>query len=741
MKDKIFGVLQRVGRAFMLPIALLPVAGLLLGIGGSFTNQLMLESYGLLDIMGPGTIIYNVLSIMSEAGNVVFANLPIIFAIGVAIGMAKKEKAVAALAGAIGFFIMHTVISTLIGITGTYDPETLAAANDAAKLVALNTGGAFVEVIPGRLLPSGSIASTVGIQSLQMGVFGGIVVGLGAAALTNKFYNIKLPTVLSFFGGTRFVPIITALVYLCVGMLMFFVWPYIQIGINAIGSLVINSGYVGTFIYGVIERALIPFGLHHVFYLPFWQTAVGGSAMVDGVLIEGAQNIFFAQLASHNVTEFSVEATRFMAGKFPFMIFGLPGAALAMYQCAKPEKRKVVGGLLLSASLTAILTGITEPLEFTFLFVSPLLYVIHCILAGLSFMLMHILKVGVGMTFSGGFIDLFLFGILQGNDKTHWINVVIVGIAYFFIYWFIFKTLIKKFNLKTPGREDEDEETKLYTRADVDARKGEGTDAGAAAPSSDTVSMLITQGLGGKANIEDLDNCITRLRTSVSDPSLVNEDVLKASGAAGVVIKGKGVQVIYGPQVANIKSNLEEFLDSPEADTITPETTIAQGLPEKKEKVPEATGVTEFFSSPIDGELRSIEETPDDAFSQKMLGDGVVIFPTGDKVYAPCDGSIEVLFPTNHAIGMKSADGTEILIHVGIDTVNLDGKGFTNHVGQGDTVKRGDLLLTLDLPFIEANAKSTAVPMIFTALPANKTMKVLADGQVTTETDVVEIDG
>lgn len=741
MKDKIFGVLQRVGRAFMLPIALLPVAGLLLGIGGSFTNQLMLESYGLLDIMGPGTIIYNVLSIMSEAGNVVFANLPIIFAIGVAIGMAKKEKAVAALAGAIGFFIMHTVISTLIGITGTYDPETLAAANDAAKLVALNTGGAFAEVIPGRLLPSGSIASTVGIQSLQMGVFGGIVVGLGAAALTNKFYNIKLPTVLSFFGGTRFVPIITALVYLCVGMLMFFVWPYIQIGINAIGSLVINSGYVGTFIYGVIERALIPFGLHHVFYLPFWQTAVGGSAMVDGVLIEGAQNIFFAQLASHNVTEFSVEATRFMAGKFPFMIFGLPGAALAMYQCAKPEKRKVVGGLLLSASLTAILTGITEPLEFTFLFVSPLLYVIHCILAGLSFMLMHILKVGVGMTFSGGFIDLFLFGILQGNDKSHWINVVIVGIAYFFIYWFIFKTLIKKFNLKTPGREDEDEETKLYTRADVDARKGEGTEAGAAAPSSDTVSMLITQGLGGKANIEDLDNCITRLRTSVSDPSLVNEDVLKASGAAGVVIKGKGVQVIYGPQVANIKSNLEEFLDTPEADTITPETTIAQGLPEKKEEVPEATGITEFFSSPIDGELRPIEETPDDAFSQKMLGDGVVIFPTGDKVYAPCDGSIEVLFPTNHAIGMKSADGTEILIHVGIDTVNLDGKGFTNHVEQGDTVKRGDLLLTLDLPFIEANAKSTAVPMIFTALPTNKTMKVLADGPVTTETDVVEIDG
>lgn len=507
--------------------------------------------------------------------------------------------------------------------------------------------------------------------------------------------------------------------------------------------MVINSGYIGTFIYGFIERALIPFGLHHVFYIPFWQTSVGGVMNVDGQMIEGAQNIFFAQLASGNVTQFSVEATRFMSGKFPFMIFGLPGAALAMYQCAKPEKRKLVGGLLLSAALTAVLTGITEPIEFTFLFVAPFLYIIHCVLCGLSYMLMHILNVGVGMTFSGGLIDMFLFGILQGNDKTHWVNIVLVGVAYFFIYWILFRTLIKKFNLKTPGREDDDEETKLYTRADVDARKNSGgAESSPGAGVSDPVSAMITVGLGGKENIEDLDNCITRLRTTVKDSSLVKEDLLKQSGAAGVVIKGQGVQVIYGPTVPNIKSNLEEFLETPEADNLSLD--VAKAEAPKAGETPEAAeknGTVEFFSSPIDGRVASIEETPDDAFSQKMLGDGIVVFPTGSEVHAPCDGSIEVLFPTGHAIGMKSADGTELLIHVGIDTVNLDGKGFTPHVEQGDTVKRGDLLLTIDLPFIEANVPSAAVPMIFTGLPAGKDMKILAKGDVTTDMDVVEIDG
>ena len=407
MKDKIFGVLQRVGRSFMLPIAILPVAGLLLGFGGSFTNATMLETYGLLGIMGPGTALNAIFQVMSDAGNIVFGNLPIIFAMGVAIGMAKKEKEVAALAAAISFFIMHASIGAMITINGGTEN-----------------------------MLDGATASVCGITSLQMGVFGGIVVGLGVAALHNKFYKIELPQVLSFFGGTRFVPIVCALTYTGVGILMFYIWPIIQTGIYAVGDVVRSSGYAGTWVYGLMERLLIPFGLHHVFYLPFWQTALGGSMEVQGVLIEGAQNIFFAQLADPTVEQFAVSATRFMSGKFPLMIFGLPGAALAMYKVAKPEKKKEVGGLLLSAALTSMLTGITEPLEFTFLFVAPLLYGIHCVMAGCAYMLMHICNVGVGMTFSGGLIDLSLFGILQGNAKTNWIWVVIIGIGYFFVYYF-----------------------------------------------------------------------------------------------------------------------------------------------------------------------------------------------------------------------------------------------------------------------------------------------------------------
>ena len=538
MKDKIFGVLQRVGRSFMLPIAILPVAGLFLGIGGSFTNANMIEAYGLAGILGEGTFLYALLSVLNKCGDIVFANLPILFAMGVAIGMAKKEKEVAALAAAIAFFIMHSAIGAMLSVT-----------NAAATL------------------PNGSVASVVGIESLQMGVFGGIIVGLGVAALHNRFYKIELPQVLSFFGGTRFVPIICSIVYLIVGIIMFYIWPVIQQGIYAVGDVVRSSGYAGTLIYGIMERALIPFGLHHVFYLPFWQTAVGGTATIDGSLIEGAQNIFFAQLASPNTTIFDVEATRFMAGKFPLMIFGLPGAALAMYKTAKPEKKQVAGGLLLSAALTSMLTGITEPLEFTFLFIAPILYAIHCFFAGCAYMFMHIFKVGVGMTFSGGLIDLTLFGIMQGNAKTNWIWVVFVGIVYFVVYFLVFTVLIKKFNFKTPGREDDDVETKLYTRADVNAAKA-GNTAGATAGGVDAVSQLICQGLGGKKNISDVDCCATRLRCTVIDSSKVQDALLKQSGAAGVIHKGLGVQVIYGPKVTVIKSNLEDYLASPASDVV-----------------------------------------------------------------------------------------------------------------------------------------------------------------------------
>ncbi len=521
-ENSFFSILQRVGRSFMLPIALLPIAGLLLGIGSSLTNTTTIEAYNLGAILGPGTFLNSVMQILAQTGNIVFGNLPIIFAMGVALGMAEKEHGTAVLSGAIAFFIMHQTISTLLKLNGQLEE--------------------------GAML-SGTIANVVGIQSLEMGVFGGIIVGLGVAALHNRFYKIELPTVISFFGGVRFVPIVCTFVYIIVGIVMYFIWPYVQRAIYSLGGLVLNSGYFGTFIYGTIERALIPFGLHHVFYMPFWQTGLGGSAVIDGQTVMGAQNIFFAELASPNTTRFSVEATRFMSGKFPLMIFGLPGAALAMYSVAKPSKKKVAEGLLFSAALTSILTGITEPIEFTFLFVAPVLYVIHSIFAGLAYMIMHILNVGIGMTFSGGVIDLFLFGILQGNAKTNWINVIWVGIIYFAVYYFLFRFLIKKYNFVTPGREDDEAETKLYTRKDVNAAR-------------EDKSAMIVEGLGGVENLANLDCCATRLRVTVKDSSLVNDAVLKQSGASGIIKSGSGVQVIYGPRVTVIKSNIEDYLDS-----------------------------------------------------------------------------------------------------------------------------------------------------------------------------------
>ncbi len=477
MKDKIFGVLQRVGRSFMLPIAILPVAGLLLGIGSSFTNETTIATYGLTSILGKGTLLHALLVIMNQVGSAIFDNLPLIFAIGVAIGMAKKEKEVSALSAVIAYFVMNTAIHAMLVIN--------------EKI--LENGEIASDVL------EGTISSVCGIPTLQMGVFGGIIVGLGVAALHNRFYKIALPNALSFFGGTRFVPIISTIVYMFVGIALYFIWPSVQNGIYALGGLVTGSGYIGTLIFGLIKRALIPFGLHHVFYMPFWQTAVGGTMEVAGTMVQGGQNIFFAQLAdSANVTHFSADATRYFSGEFIFMIFGLPGAALAMYRCAKPEKKKAAGGLLLSAALACMMTGITEPLEFSFLFVAPALFIVQVILAGSAYMLAHILNIAVGLTFSGGLLDFFLFGILQGNAKTSWMMVIPVGIVYFFLYYFIFSFLIKKFNFKTPGREDDDTEIKLYTKADVNARK-EGNKANHQEDASfDSVSATIAKGLGGK---------------------------------------------------------------------------------------------------------------------------------------------------------------------------------------------------------------------------------------------------
>ena len=702
----------------MLPIAVLPVAGLLLGIGSSFTNETTIATYGLQGILGNGTVLHALLMIMSKAGNVIFDNLPIIFAVGVAIGMAKAEKEVAALSAMISFFVMHASINAVLLLAG--------------KVLADGT------IAPDVL--EGTIASVCGIQTLQMGVFGGILVGLGVAALHNRFYKIELPNALSFFGGSRFVPIISTVTYVGIGILMYFIWPAVQNGIFALGGLVTGTGYFGTLIFGIIKRALIPFGLHHVFYMPFWQTAVGGTMMVDGNLIQGGQNIFFAQLASSDVTHFSADATRYFSGEFIFMIFGLPGAALAMYRCAKPEKKKAAGGLLLSAALACMFTGITEPIEFSFLFVAPMLFAVQVILAGSAYMVAHILNIAVGLTFSGGLLDLVIFGVLQGNAKTSWLRIIPAGIVYFLLYYVLFSFLIKKFDLKTPGREDDDEETKLYTKADVNARRTEakeGESCSQAENSKDSRSAAIAMGMGGRNNITSVDCCATRLRCSIADSSLVDEKLLKSTGAVGVIVKGQGIQIIYGPQVTVIKSELEAYLaEEHTAETtdgvenmgtkVTAETEASVNLAESKNI---AENVHKLYS-PFQGVLKPITEAPDEAFASKAMGDGYLVMPENGTVVAPEDGEVMFVFPSKHAIGLKAADGTEYLLHIGVDTVKLNGEGFTVFVSDGQKIKKGDKLMEFDPAYIREHAVSDACIVIFTGLTEGESLSLEGEKQV-----------
>ena len=706
MKEKVFGILQRVGRSFMLPIAILPVAGLLLGIGSSFTNETTIATYGLQKILGEGTLLHALLMIMNLVGSAVFDNLPLIFAVGVAIGMAKKEKEVSALSAVIAYLVMNTAINAMLQVNG--------------KILA---DGSIAEDVL-----EGTIASSCGIQTLQMGVFGGIIVGLGVAALHNRFYKIVLPNALSFFGGTRFVPIICTIVYMFAGIVLYFVWPAVQNGIYALGGLVTSSGYVGTLIFGLIKRVLIPFGLHHVFYMPFWQTAVGGTMEIAGNTIQGGQNIFFAQLAnSADIAHF----TRYFSGEFIFMIFGLPGAALAMYRCAKPEKKKAAGGLLLSAALACMMTGITEPLEFSFLFVAPALFIVQVILAGSAYMIAHMLNIAVGLTFSGGLLDLFFFGILQGNKKTSWLLIIPVGIIYFLLYYFIFLFLIKKFNFKTPGREDENEETKLYMKADVNAKR----EAAAEQKSGDTeneISKMITAGLGGKKNISDVDCCATRLRCTVLNSDLVNDSLLRSTGASGVVHKGKGVQIIYGPKVTVIKSDLEDYLETaPDEEVISAASVENEKTDKTKEsRSSEKIAASIVISSPVTGMAADLAAAPDEAFAGKMMGDGATVTPKEPVVYAPEDGEVCFVFDTKHAIGFLTDTGISLLLHIGIDTVKLDGRGFEALVENGQKVKKGEPMLKLDIDFIEKNAPSLISPILCTELESNQKIRLLAEGKI-----------
>ncbi len=709
MKDKIFEVLQRVGRSFMLPIAILPVAGLLLGLGSSFTNETTIATYHLGGILGEGTILHALLVIMNKVGSAIFDNLPLLFAVGVAIGMAKKEKEVSALSAVIAYFVMNISISGMLEINGKITADGKIASD----------------------VLTGTIASVCGINTLQMGVFGGIIVGLGVAALHNRFHKIQLPNALSFFAGSRFVPIISTVVYMFVGILLYFVWPVVQNGIYALGGLVTGSGYGGTLLFGIIKRALIPFGLHHVFYMPFWQTAVGGTMEVAGNVVQGGQNIFFAQLAdASHVTHFSADATRYFSGEFIFMIFGLPGAALAMYRTAKPEKKKQVGGLLFSAALTSMLTGITEPIEFSFLFVAPILFAVQVALAGAAYMIAHMLNIAVGLTFSGGLLDLFLFGILQGNEKTSWLLIIPVGIIYFFLYYFIFSFLIKKMNLKTPGREDDDQEVKLYTKADVNAKRENTSKNGEAV--QDELSELITRGLGGKKNIDGVDCCATRLRCTVVKPDLVDDALLRSTGASGVIHKGSGIQIVYGPHVTVIKSNLEDYLETaPDVEYTKDNIDSMEETKEvQEEHREEKVTKTITVSSPITGIAADLATAPDEAFAGRMMGDGAVVTPQDALITAPEDGEVVFVFDTKHAIGFLTDSGLSMLLHIGIDTVKLEGKGFEVLVENGQKVKKGDPMMRLDLSYLSENAPSLASPVLCTELEDNQKIRLLKEGEI-----------
>lgn len=694
MKKHLFSLLQRIGQSFMLPIALLPIAGIFLGIGSSLTNTNMLAAYHLKGLMGPGTAPYILFSLLNSAGSIIFDNLPILFAVGVAIGMARSEKATAALSSIVAFFVMHSTIGSLITYTGR--------------------SHSFL---------TGATTEIVGITSLQMGVFGGIIVGLGVAALHNRFYKIELPKVFSFFGGTHFIPIISAITYVGIGILMFYIWPPIQILINDAGKLVLMSGYGGTFVYGLLERALIPFGLHHVFYMPFWQTAVGGRELVNGQLIEGAQNIFFAELASPNTSHFSVAATRFMSGKFPLMMFGLPGAALAMYTCAHPENKKAVGSLLLSAAISSAVTGITEPLEFAFLFVAPPLYVIHCAFAGLSYMLMHMLNVGIGMTFSGGFLDFFLFGILQGNTKTSWLHVIPVGILYFIVYFIIFRVMILKFNYQTPGHEK---------------------DNAAPVNNADNKSQQILDGLGGLENISDLSCCATRLRVTLHRPSKLNKEKLLATGAAAVVANGDGVQVVYGPEVTVIHARLQDYIaqiipaSSSTADNsaAVPTTSAEVSNPavsaeaKDSDNLSVADAITDIVYAPCNGTVIPLKEINDGVFSEGYIGEGLAIEPVDGSFYAPFDCSVAMVFDTHHAIALHTANDTELILHVGLDTVKLNGQHLEVFVQEGQKIQKGDLILRADLEGIQSAGCRTVTPVVITGAGGAESVELLKTGPV-----------
>ncbi|EJD5704221.1 PTS transporter subunit IIABC [Staphylococcus pseudintermedius] len=658
-----FGQLQRVGKALMLPVAILPAAGILLALGNAMHNEQLVSLAPWLKHE-----VFVILStIMESAGQVVFDNLPLLFAVGTALGLAGGDG-VAALAALVGYLIMNATIGKVMHIS----IDQIFSFADGAKTLS-----------QANKLPQHALI--LGIPTLQTGVFGGIIMGALAAWCYNKFYNITLPQFLGFFAGKRFVPIVTSLVAIVTGVVLAFVWPPIQEGLNDLSNFLLNKNLVlTTFIFGIIERSLIPFGLHHIFYAPFW-FEFGSYVNQAGEVVRGDQRIWMAQMKDG--VEFTAGA--FTTGKYPFMMFGLPAAAYAIYRQARPERKKIVGGLMLSAALTSFLTGITEPLEFSFLFVAPILYVLHVLLAGTSFLVMHLLDVKIGMTFSGGFIDYILYGLLNW-DRTHALYVIPVGIVYAIIYYFLFTFVIKHMNLKTPGREDEVAETRDT--------------------SVERLPFDVLDAMGGKDNVKHLDACITRLRVEVLDKAKVDVNALKELGAAGVLEVGNNMQAIFGPKSDQIKHDMALIMKG--EITSLSQTTVS----EEDEAVHIDGSRSVTIVAPCDGEVIPLSEVPDQVFSGGMMGDGVGFIPRQSEIVAPFHGKVKALFPTKHAIGIESTDGVELLIHIGIDTVKLNGEGFESFVKVGDEVAEGQLLMKVDLEYLQQHAPSIVTPMIVTNL-------------------------
>ncbi len=621
----------------MFPIAVLPAAALLLRFGQED--------------------LFNI-PFLAAAGGGIIDNLALIFAIGIAMGLAHDGSGGAALSGGVAFLVLTSAI-------GAVD------------------------------------------ESIKMGVFGGIISGVVAGLLYNKFYNIKLPEFLAFFGGRRFVPIVTAAVMTILAGVFIYAWPPVQHVIDSAGNWVLNAGMFGVGAYGFLNRLLIPTGLHHVINTVVWFD-FGTFTDAAGTVVKGEINRFLKG---------DPTAGPFLAGFFPIMMFGLPAAALAMYLAAKKEKKAIVGGMLLSIAFTSFLTGITEPIEFAFMFLSPVLYVVHAALTGVAMMIAFAFDVRHGFGFSAGAIDFVLNYGLAENPLILLVIGLVMGVLYLVIFYF----LIVKLDLKTPGREDDEED-----------------EAGAVDFGDDVVEAKAyhtIEALGGIANITAIDYCTTRLRLQVKDSDLANEKELKRYGAMGMMkINKTNVQVVIGTTVEFLAEAMKRRLQNgnPAPTGKADKVVIAEPVVAKEL-------VESDFSMPMNGQIVALSEIPDKVFAQGMMGPGFGIVPEGDTVHSPINGKIVSVFPTKHAVGLETDTGVEVLIHVGLDTVKLNGEGFELLVEDGQLVQQGDALLKIDLDYITANAPSTTTPVIFTNVDKDK-LQVLKTGfQRQGDTSIVKV--